>query len=440
MAAPSPESLYGATFACECGKTHTIDPSEVVYAEDAVDRASDVLGRVASGRCAAVLMDARTREAAGAAVSRALAKTGWTVAEAVVPDPKPGEDPRCDDATFERLQAQLGPTDVVLPVGAGVISDLGKWLAWERDLPYAAFATAASMNGYASANIAPTLKGVKSIVYARPPKAVLSSPSVLAAAPHKLTGSGLGDILAKCVSTTDWRLNNLLFGEYYCPRAAALINDLEPLYLDRPEAIRDHEPDALGALFEGLLLTGVAMTMAETSAPSSGGEHLVSHALDMMSTIDGTPHDYHGRQVGIGTVLASAVYERVLAIEAPAFAAPPTEVDRAFWGPLADQVAAEYRDKRDKYDEVPGLLSQADAWDRLREALSGMARPPEATRECLRRAGAAWRAEDIDCTGERLRAAFAHAHEMRSRFTILDLARLVGVLPGAVDELVDAWA
>jgi len=46
------------------------------------------------------------------------------------------------------------------------------------------------------------------------------------------------------------------------------------------------------ALFHGLLLTGIAMTMAETSSPASGGEHLVSHTLDMMSSLDGVPHDF----------------------------------------------------------------------------------------------------------------------------------------------------
>ena len=41
---------------------------------------------------------------------------------------------------------------------------------------------------------------------------------------------------------------------------------------------------------------------------------------------------------------------------------------------------------------------------------------------------------------DRLLAAFRHAHEIRSRFTVLDLARLCGVLPGAYEEIVDRWA
>ena len=61
------------------------------------------------------------------------------------------------------------------------------------------------------------------------------------------------------------------------------------------------------------------MTLQGSSLPASGGEHLVSHTLDMMSHVDGVPHDLHGRQVGVSTILVAAMYERALAIETPIF-------------------------------------------------------------------------------------------------------------------------
>jgi len=93
-----------------------------------------------------------------------------------------------------------------------------------------ALATAASMNGYASDNVAPTLKGVKSLVHGVGPVAIASSPAILAGAPAEMTAAGLGDVLAKSVSTLDWKLNRLLFGEYYCPLCAGLVDDIEPIY------------------------------------------------------------------------------------------------------------------------------------------------------------------------------------------------------------------
>jgi len=280
---------------------------------------------------------------------------------------------------------------------------------------------------------------VKTLVRAHAPAAIAADPSVLEHAPWEMTAAGLGDILAKPVSSADWRLNQVLFGDYYCARAVNLIEEIEPLYLNHPEELRARSPQAMKALFDGLLLTGVAMNMAETSSPSSGGEHMIGHTLDMMSSLDGAEHDLHGRQVGVGTVLAAELYRRVLEIESPDFAEPYREADKAFWGKLGPVVAEHYSEKVERLDEARGILSEGSAWDEMREALAPMMRSPQRIRDCLKHADAAWRAEDIKCDPSRLLAAFEHAHEIRARFTILDLARLVGILPTAAPDIVEAW-
>ena len=440
MSANGNMDIFGRTFACECGKTHSVKPREVLYARGAVEKLPEICARAASGRRAAALMDERTRRVAGRDACRALAQDSWLVSELSVPDPPGGGSPVCDDVTKEKLAAQVGAVDLVVPVGSGVLTDLGRWLATERGLPFVSFATAASMNGYASSIVAPTLKGVKTVVWAAPPIAVAADPAVIERAPWELTASGLGDILAKPVSSADWRMNGLLFGDYYCRRAVNLIADIEPLYMNDPEGLRAGSPKAIGALFQGLILTGVAMNMAETSAPCSGAEHMVSHALDMMSSLDGVAHDLHGRQVGIGTLLTSEIYRRVLAVESPQFVAPRASVDREFWGRLADGVAEQYEGKIQRLRLAAENLAKGEAWDRMREALAPMLISPEAIRECLARAGAAFRAGDIRCSEERLLTALLHAHEIRSRFSILDLARLIGIMPRAAAEIVETWS
>ena len=432
-------TLFGQTFDCECGRRHHIEPRTVVYAPDAVDRLPHLVAQAEMGKRALVLMDARTAKVGGRAAAAALEAAGHPGQRITVPDPAEGESPVCDDVTEAWIASEANEPEFIVSVGSGVISDLGKWLAGDRELPFVVVGTAASMNGYASANVAPTLNGLKSLVRARPPAAVLADPRVIAGAPSEMTASGLGDILAKSVSSTDWRLNHILFGDYYCPRAVGLIEEIEPLYLERPAALRERNPEAIEALFTGLLLTGVAMTMAETSAPSSGGEHMVSHALDMLASAEDCGHDLHGRQVGIGTILASELYRRVLAVESPDLRQADVEINRRLWGPLAGVVAEAYAEKRPRIEQAADVLRRKDAWDSLREKLSAMIRPPERIRDCLKGAGAAHRAEDIGIGRERLLTVFGHAHEIRSRFTILDLARLAGVMPDAAQEIVEAW-
>jgi glycerol-1-phosphate dehydrogenase [NAD(P)+] len=324
-------------------------------------------------------------------------------------------------------------------VGAGVINDLGKWVAADRGLPHVTFATAASMNGYTSANIAPTIGGVKRLLDGQAPRFVASSPAVLAAAPYELTASGLGDALAKSVSSADWLCNHLLFGDYYCERSVRLIEEIEPLYLQHPQTLAVREPQAVDALFSALLLTGVAMTMAGTSAPASGGEHLISHYLDMVALAQGTEHDLHGRQAGVGTILACELYRRVLACESPALGPIDEKINGAAWGNAAAAVEAEYARKLPRLVEARSKLAARGAWDELRQSLAPMVRPPETIRDCLAAASAAHKAEHIGCTHERLLDAVTNAHEIRSRFTILDLARLAGVLPGQARQIVEEW-
>jgi len=415
-----------------------IDPRVVVCADDALERLADVCARAAGSGGAresvAVLMDVRTRGVAGDEAVERLIRAGWKVEKIVVPDPGQGESPVCDDVTKAALEEQIGDVSLLVAVGSGVVSDLAKWMAGDRGLPYVCFATACSMTGYASANVAPAIEGVKTLVRAAAPVAVLACPSILRDAPAEMTAAGLGDVLARTVSSMDWRLNHLLFGDEYIEDAVNLLADVEPLYLDCPEKLRDGDAETIEALFAALLLAGLSMTLAGTSSPASGGEHLISHTLDAMSSLDGRPHDLHGRQVGVAAIIVAELYERLLAIDEPQWVEPPQSIDAEFWGSLAGIVADHYAGKLARLRAAGEKLSDPLQWHRLREALRPMHRPPQIIRDCLQRAGAAVRAEAIGCDRRRLLAALLHAHQMRSRFTVLDLANLAGLMPAVAEE------
>lgn len=436
------DQVFGQTFACGCGRTHAIDPQRVVMADDAIARLPELLAGCTEARRIAVIADRRTLSVAGEATAAVMAAAGWAVQVVCVRDR--GDDPLyggpvCDDHTRSWLDERLEPVDMLLAVGSGVINDLTKWVAHDRDRPYIVFATAASMNGYTSANVAPTIAGVKSLIRARPPQAVVAALPVIASAPARLTSAGFGDVLAKGVSNADWLCNHHLFDDYHCDRAVELIADIEPRYRERPESIADGEGDAIGALFEALLLTGAAMTMAGSSAPASGGEHLISHTVDMMAARDGIDHDLHGRQVGVGTVLAAALYERVLAVERPRLVDPPP-CDAGFWGAQGEMVARASAGKAERISAARTQLADPAAWDALRRRLAARVPRPAMVQDRLRRARAAMSAADLGIDSARLATALAHAHEIRSRFTVLDLARLLGILPDAAPELVAQWA
>lgn len=433
------ESL-GPQIAREFASRRAELPLAYFWGEDAAERLAGAIAKDLGARSVLVFSDARTRRA-GERCFAALAAAGLKVAECPIPDRSGGRSPICDDVTKEALGRGLPKADCFVAVGAGVVNDLTKWLAAEAGTPYAVFATAASMNGYTAANVAPSIKGVKSLFRAKAPRLLAADPRVVCAAPFALTSSGLGDAIAKPVSTADWKLNEILFGEAFSKSVAGVINDVEPRYLDAPAALARHEPQAIRALFDALVFSGCAMTLQGSSLPASGGEHLVSHTLDMLAHVDGLEHDLHGRQVGVATVLAAALYEEILAVDRPRWAAEPgVPFDAALWKGIAGAVKTEHDQKRARVAQACRRLSEPGVWGQVREALRPLLRSPVSIQRCLRDSGAAWRYADLGCSRERFLTALVHCAAIRGRFTSVDLAWAAGVLPGAAGRLVDRWA
>jgi glycerol-1-phosphate dehydrogenase [NAD(P)+] len=76
----------------------------------------------------------------------------------------------------------------------------------------------------------------------------------------------------------------------------------------------NREDEAVKAVFEGLVIGGVAMAFAGVSRPASGVEHYFSHVWDMRGLEFGTNVDLHGIQCAVATNIAAEFYEKVLKI------------------------------------------------------------------------------------------------------------------------------
>lgn len=389
-----------------------------------------------------VVSDIRTNKICGRRVYKSLSAGGFDVAEIIISD-KNGRSPVCDDVTCGKLKEKISPIapDVIIAVGSGTINDLCKWSSFEIETPYIAVATAASMNGYAAMNVAAKIKGVKVVTKARPPLAVLAEPKVIENAPFEMTAAGFGDTVAKSQSNADWLLNNYLFGEYFCDYCVELLSSLETLYLERPRDIKNVKSDAIKGLFEALFWTGVVMTMAGSSAPASGGEHLLSHTLDMIADVHGREHNMHGAQVALGTIVSAAIYEELLKIDRPTFTNLPDNIDTRFWSDsaVAKSVGRQYEAKKEQLETVRSKLSQQDAWETLKAKLKPVVRNPQEIKDCLKEAGSACSIGDLNLSRKHIAEAFDHMHEIRKRFTVVDLAWLTGILPKRADEIIDEW-
>ncbi len=97
-----------------------------------------------------------------------------------------------------------------------------------------------------------------------------------------------------------------------------------------------------------------------------------------------------------------------------------------------------------KLDLAARKLTRPGVWDTLRSLLKENLLPPERLKNCLRRAGAAHRVRDIQIDDESISTdlflrTWKNARQMRERFTVLDLAVLLGVMPDEGEDILAEW-
>ena len=291
---------------CSCGKTHSYD-TQVYVGKGVLNKIPQYLAQYAPTKVF-VLSDPNTYKAAGEKVCKILEKSGIAFTSySFTHDPI---EP--DEYSVGSMMMHYDPKcDVIIAVGSGVVNDLGKILSNISGKPYMIVGTAPSMDGYASATSSMTRDGLKISLPSRSADIIVGDLDVLCNAPLHMMKSGLGDMLAKYISICEWRIANLLLGEYYCEEIADLIRKALKSCVDNADGLLKRDEAAVQAVFEGLVIGGVAMNYAGLSRPASGGEHYLSHVIDMRGEEFGTPVDLHGIQCAIGTLIMARLYEKL---------------------------------------------------------------------------------------------------------------------------------
>jgi glycerol-1-phosphate dehydrogenase [NAD(P)+] len=182
------------------------------------------------------------------------------------------------------------------------------------------------------------------------------------------------------------------------------------------------------------------MTIAGTSSPASGGEHLLSHYWDMSNLRDDRPLRLHGAQVGVAAMAMDALYTAVLETDFRAvnFVPGPTpeqarsELKEVF-GSLADVVWQEWRAKlADRSEHDLARLQQHER--AIKKEIGGVLETGRKVRRALRESGAAVWAADLGIEAQELAAALRHGRTIRTRFTVLDVAAELGMLDRFADH------
>lgn len=374
----------GMEYSCACGKSHKVDIQAIRVGSGVIQELPGILRDLGASHIFLVT-DNYTYEAAGRQVEQLLDQAGLAYHKRVFQT----ETPLVPNeyALGSVLAAMTSQDDMLLAVGSGTLNDVTKYVSARTGIPYVIAATAPSMDGYAS-TVAPTiLDGFKTTLPAVYPAAIVADVDILKDAPMPMLTAGFGDIIGKFTSLADWRLSHQLNGEYYCPEVAGVIEAAVETCAANAQALAQREPQAIQAVTEALILSGLAMGMVGVSRPASGAEHQMAHYWEMDALRRGEEHPLHGNAVGVGTVLAASLYEMAVEYLPQGFAAP----DKG-------QILA-----------------------------------------CLQAAGSCADPKELGIRRELCLESLLHAMELRDRFTVQKLLEQKGKLSLCAQELVERY-
>jgi glycerol-1-phosphate dehydrogenase [NAD(P)+] len=273
-------------------------PREVIVGKGVLTRVTEVVSRLNLKGTALIISGEKSYDVAGKTVYNLLEQAGIDANSLLV------ESITAKDIALIQKELKSLKPQILFGVGGGTIIDATKINSGENNIPFVSVPTIVSHDGIASplASIKGSNKPYS--ILAQAPLAIIADTDIISLAPWRSVVSGCGDVIAKFTAVKDWRLAHVEKHEYYGEYAASLALMSAKLVIENADEIVPGSDEGLRVLLEALISCGVAMSIAGSSRPCSGSEHLFSHALDLVNS----HHAMHGEQCGVGSILTSFLY------------------------------------------------------------------------------------------------------------------------------------
>jgi len=403
---------------CPCGKKHELNIKDICVGSGITDTVGQILIKNEFPKKLLLVADKTTLSVARG-VEDSLIKGGFLLSYKIYDNLREATT----DGVSE-IKRELEKNDAVISVGTGSLNDICRMAAAELDKPLCIFATAPSMDGFASYN-APLTNGNFKITYAaKSPEVIIADTKILASAPTILKGAGFGDMVGKYVGLIDWQVSHLITGEYYCEKVANLTRSATDMILALADKVSENNEESAGAVFEALLLTGIGMSFTKTSRPASGTEHILSHFWECKKLLDGQLSDFHGRKVGVATLLIMEKYQKLKELESVKAHKEIIDWDDVYanYGALSDEVKA-LNTPDTITDEINPETIEKN-WQRIREIIASMP-TLEQIKSAMIKAGAPTTTEEI-AVSDQLKAQGLKYHPyMRRRLSLYRLSYML---------------
>jgi len=274
-------------------------PREVIVGNGAIERIGEISRRLGFSKSALIIAGSKTYSVAGKRVKELLEKKEGMTVQTFLVECASVEDVKAVEQRIEVLKPQI-----VFAVGGGTKIDVAKCSSANQGIPFISVPTTASHDGIASP--LSSIKGFEKpySVVAQAPLAIVADTKIIMQAPWRFAVSGCEDVIAKFTAVKDWKLAHKDKNEYYGGYAASLALMSAKHVMQNVSLMRTRNEEGLRILLEALISCGVSMSIAGSSRPCSGSEHLFSHALDIIRP----NHGMHGERCGVGAIMMTYLH------------------------------------------------------------------------------------------------------------------------------------
>ena len=406
---------------CPCGKEHRFDLKALEVDSGNLNRVGAILHANGFPKRVLVVADNNSMGVSKGIIENLL-ESGFTVEMRVYDDMKEARMEEVDE-----LRVLLRRVDGILSVGSGSCNDICRYSTFLENKAFAIFATAPSMDGFASDG-APILKnGFKISYQCHQPSIIIADTKILAKAPKVLKQAGFGDMMAKFIAMADWRIANLVHGDYICPKVMQLVRQALAEIVELAPYVSLDDERAVKAIMESLVLSGLCMQFTNTSRPASGAEHVVSHYWECKKLERGEFADYHGKKVGVSTLMIAKIYHKVAEIESVKACKENLdweEIKRAY-GPNLTPEMLSLNTPTITEEIDPSVITEK--WQEIRRAIKEEIPSVEELEKLYAQAGATTSIEDIKVDKKLCDDGLKFHPFMRKRVNLTRLLPMLGL-------------
>ena len=268
-------------------------PRSVVLGHDVIGQVKSVCDTLLFGKKGVIITGKQTYEAAGKVVYDQVSE-GYDVENIFVGG--------CDQATIDLATEKSRDfgAEFALAVGGGSKIDISKMVAKNLGIPFISIPTSIAHDGVCSDRASvKNEEGAPMTIQGLPPTAVVGDTAILVDAPYRYLASGCADVISNMTALKDWDFARRIRDEEYSTSAAILSEYSARAIIECAPEIRPGMEDSIWLVLKPVIASGVSMCIAGTSRPTSGAEHMFSHALDIMHP----GKALHGEQCGVGCIM-----------------------------------------------------------------------------------------------------------------------------------------